>query len=154
MAAVAGPDARQQLDDAEAGDAVARVFGKAQQRQHVLDMRGFEKFQPAEFHERNVAAGQLDFERAAVVGGAEQHGLRLEREPGLAVLQHRLDHIARLIGFVAHADELRPLGGVALRPEVLGEALSASSITRVGGREDRLRRAIVLLQRDDLGRAA
>ena len=82
------PDAGQQLDDAEAGDAIARVFGKAQQRQHVLDVRGFEEFQPAEFDERDVAAGQFDLERTAVVRGAEQHGLRFERKPGLAALQY------------------------------------------------------------------
>ncbi len=61
-----GPDARQQMQDAKTGDAVARVLGKAQQRQHVLDMRGVEEFQPAEFDEGDVAAGQLDFERAGM----------------------------------------------------------------------------------------
>ncbi|MEY9409034.1 CRISPR/Cas system CSM-associated protein Csm3 (group 7 of RAMP superfamily) [Bradyrhizobium ottawaense] len=59
-----GADARQQMQNAETGDAVARVLGKAQQRQHVLDVRGVEEFQPAELDERNVAAGQLDLERA------------------------------------------------------------------------------------------
>ena len=71
------PDAGQQLHDAEAGDAVARVLGEPQQRQHVLDVRRFEKLQAAEFDEGNVAPGQLDFERTAVVRGAEQHRLLL-----------------------------------------------------------------------------
>ena len=79
-AAVAGPDAGQQLHDAETGDPVARIFRPAQERQHILDVRGFEELQAAEFHERNVAAGQFDFERAGVVRGAEQHRLRLERD--------------------------------------------------------------------------
>ena len=117
------PDARQQLHDAKTGDAVARVLRPAQQGQHVLDVRGFEKLQSAEFHERNVAPGQLHLERPAVMRGAEQHRLRLEREPGLAVLQNLLHHVARLIGLVAHADQMRPLGRFALGPQVLGEAL-------------------------------
>ena len=87
-AAVAGPMPGSSCSDAEAGDAVARIFRPAQDRQHVLDVRGFEKLQAAEFDERNVAPGQLDFERAAVVRGAEQHRLRLQREPGLAARQH------------------------------------------------------------------
>ena len=77
--AVAGPMPGHQLQHAEAGDAVARVFDQAQHRQHVLDVRGLEEFQPAEFHEGNVAPGQFDFQRRAVVRGAEQHRLRLQR---------------------------------------------------------------------------
>ena len=118
------PDAGQELQHAEAGDAVARVLDEAQQRQHVLDVRGVEELQPAELDERNVAAGQLDLERAAVVRGAEQHRLLLQRASRLAVLQHALDDVARLVGFVAHGDELRPLADVAVGPEVLGEALA------------------------------
>ena len=70
-------DARQQLQHAEAGDAVARVLGEAQHREHVLDVRGVEELQAAELHERDVAPRQLDLERAAVVRGAEQHRLLL-----------------------------------------------------------------------------
>ena len=96
-------DAGQQLQHAEAGDAVARVFGEAQHRQHVLDMGGVEELQAAELDERDVAARQLDLQRPAVMRGAEQHGLRLERGAGLALLQHRLADVVRLLGFVAHA---------------------------------------------------
>ena len=70
-------------------------------------MRGIEEFQAAEFDERNVAAGELDFERAAMARGPEQHGLLLQQRAGLAVLQHALDDVARLVGFVAHRDKLR-----------------------------------------------
>jgi hypothetical protein len=55
--------ARQQLHHPETGDAVARIFRPAQEGQHVLDVRRLEKFQAAEFHERNVAPGQLHFQR-------------------------------------------------------------------------------------------
>ena len=71
------PDARHELHQAEAGDAVARVLHEAQQREHVLDVRGVEEFQAAEFHEGDVAAGELDLERPAVMGGAEEHRLLL-----------------------------------------------------------------------------
>ena len=62
-AALAGPMPGTSCVHAKARDAVARIFGKAQHREHVLDVRGFEELQPAEFHERDVAAGQLEFER-------------------------------------------------------------------------------------------
>ena len=62
----ARPDAGQQVEDAEAGDAVARILGEAQQRQHVLDVRRIEELQPAVLHERNVAPRELDLERTRV----------------------------------------------------------------------------------------
>ena len=57
------PDAGQELHHAKARDAVARVLRPAQDGEHVLDVRGFEKLEPAELHERNVAPGQLELER-------------------------------------------------------------------------------------------
>ena len=44
--------------DAKAGDAVARVLGPAQDREHVLDVRRLEELEPAELHERDVAAAR------------------------------------------------------------------------------------------------
>ncbi len=41
-------------------------------------MRGFEEFEAAEFHEGDVAAGQFDLQRAAMVRGPEQHCLVLQ----------------------------------------------------------------------------
>ena len=124
------PDAGHQMHQPKARDAVARVFDEAQQRQHVLDVRGVEKFQPAELDEGDVAPGQLDFERAAVARGAEQHRLLLQARAGLAILQHALDDVAGLVGLVAHGDQLRLCGGGPLGPEVLGETLlGASSMT-------------------------
>ena len=66
-------------------------------------MGAVEEFEAAEFDERNVAAGQLDLQRAAVMRGAEQHRLLLQRRADLAVLQHPLDDVARLVGLVADA---------------------------------------------------
>ena len=73
------PDARQELQHAEAGDAVARVLDEAQQRQQILDVRGVEELQAAELDEGDVAAGQLDLERSAMVRGPEQDRLLLQR---------------------------------------------------------------------------
>ena len=120
----------------------------------ILDVRGLEKFQAAEFHERNVAAGQFHFQRAGMVRGAEQHGLALQREPLLAAFENFLDHVARLIGLVAHADQMRPLGRFSLRPQILGEALLGQFDDGVGRRQDRLRRAVILLERHDVGARA
>ena len=107
-------DAGHKLRHAKARDAVARVLGKAQRGEHVLHVRGFEELQPAELHERNVAAGQLEFERVGMMRGAEQHRLRFQRQAGLAILQHARHHVARLIGLVAHRDQQRALRGFAL----------------------------------------
>ncbi len=86
-------------------------------------MSSLEKLQAAELHKWDVAAGQLHLEWAAVMGGAEQNGLRFECEPRFTVFQDLLDDVPRLIRFVAHADQLGPLGGDAFRPEVLSKAL-------------------------------
>ena len=49
---------------------------------------------------------------------------------------------------VANADELRPLGSGTVGPEIFGEALAREIDDAVGGREDRLRRAIVPVRRE------
>ncbi len=147
-----GATARQQLDDAKARDPVAQVLGPAQAGENILDVGGFEELEAAELHERDVAARQLDLERRAVMRRAEQHGLRLERDAALAVLQHLCRDIARLLALVAHVDELRPFRRGAVRPEILGEALVGEIDHAVRRRQYRLRRAVVALERGDVGR--
>ena len=78
-------------------------------------MGGLEEFQPAVFDERDVAPRQLHLQGAAVVRGAEQHGLLLEGGAGLALLQHALDHVAGLLGLVADGDQPRPLRATRAR---------------------------------------
>ena len=143
-------DAGKELHETKAGDAVARVLNEAKQRQHVLHVRTIEELEAAELHERNVAADEFDFERAAMVGGAEQHGLLFQGRADLAIAQHLLDDVARLVGFIAHGDELRALGRDALGPKVLGEALSRQIDHAIGGRQDRLCRAVIAVERDDI----
>ena len=115
-------------------------------------MRSVEELQATELHERDVAPRQLELQRRAVVRGAEEDRLRLQTNSGLAVLQNLLDDEARLIGFVAHGDQLRAPCGGAFGPEVLGEALGGQIDHGVRGSKDWLRRAIVPIERDDLGR--
>ena len=62
-------------------------------RQQVLDVRGFEKLEPAVLHERDVAAHELELEHVAVMRAAEQHGLALSATPLLARLEHALDDV-------------------------------------------------------------
>ena len=132
------PDARQKLQDAKAGHLVARVLHEAQQRQQILDVRGIEELEAAEFDEGDVAAGQLDLERAAVARRPEQHGLLFQLRAALPVLQHPLDHIAGLIRLIAHAHQFRQFGRLAIGPEVLGEALGGQADDAIGGGEDGL----------------
>ena len=117
-------------------------------------MRGIEKFEAAEFDERNIAPGQLDFERSAMMRCAEEDGLLPQRRSPLTVLQHALHDVTGLVSFVPHADKLRSRGGVSVGPEVLGEALSRQIDYAVCSREDWLSRAIIALQCDDLCRRA
>src|SRR6516162_113469 len=101
-------DPRQELQDAEPCDSIARVLGPTQERQHILDMGGLKEFQPTELDERNVAPGQFHLEWPAVMRGAEQDCLYLQRQPGFTVFQNLLDHVVSLIRLVADADEPRP----------------------------------------------
>ncbi len=50
----ARPDARHQLHDPEPRNAVTRVFNKAEHRQQILDVSGFEKLSPP-----NLTKGML-----------------------------------------------------------------------------------------------
>ena len=74
-------DPGHQLHHPESGDAVARILDKAQQSQHVLDVGRIQEFEPAELHERNVAAGEFHFERSAMVRGAKQDRLLFQLVP-------------------------------------------------------------------------
>ena len=113
-------------------------------------MRGLEELQPAELDERDVAAGELDLERGAVACRAEEHRLRLQGRAGLPRREDLGADVVGLRGVVADGDELRPRPGAPLGPEVLGEALARLGDDGVGGTEDGLGRAVVLLEGDDM----
>src|SRR5882672_8232239 len=82
----------------------------------------------------------------------EQHSLLFEGGADLPVLQYTLDDVAGLVRLVANADELRTLHRLAFRPEVLGETLRREADHAVGGRKYRLRRTIITVERNDVGR--
>src|SRR5690242_18314698 len=100
-------DARQEVKDPKPRNAVTRVLDKAQKGQDVLDVGGFQKFQAAEFDERDIAASQLDFERTAVRRGTEEHSLLLQQRALLSIGQDLLDHISGLIRLVSKGNEVR-----------------------------------------------
>eukprot|EP01136_Pigoraptor_vietnamica_P042676 Opistho-1_new@17125 len=152
LARGARPDPGQQLQHAEAGHPVARIVDEAQQRQHVLDVGAVEELQPAIFDERDVAPGQLDLEFGRMRGGAEQHRLLLQCGAALAAGEDALDHVAGLARLILHRHQPRLLGGGALGPEVLGEALLALRDHRVGRLKDRLGGAVVAVERHHPGR--
>ena len=84
-----------------------------------------------------------------MAGRPEQHRLLLQFRAALPVLQHPLDHIACLIGFIADADQRRQFRRLALGPKVLGEALGSQADDAIRGGKDGLCGAIVAIQRDD-----
>jgi len=57
-----------------------------------------------------------------------------------------------LADLVADAHETRAFERVPIRPKILGEPLGRQIDDAIGGREDRLRRTIIAIERDDLGR--
>ena len=103
-------DAGVQLKRPEPGDRIARVLRPAQDCEHVLDVSRFEKFEPTIFDERDVAPAKLDFEKIAVMSGAEQHGLPFERDARLPVLEDMVGDIGRLRRLIFGADEAREFG--------------------------------------------
>ena len=105
----------------------------AQQRQQVLDVRGLQELQAAELHERDVAPRQLQLERGAVVRGAEQHRLPLQRQPAFALQQHLVGHPAGLLGFVGQLTSCGVLPSTPVAPQRLGKALAGLRDHGVGG---------------------
>ena len=101
-------------------------------------MSGFEELEPAKLYEGDIAPRELDFERCAVVRGAEQYGLRLERDACFTVFQDLIRYIPCLIGFVADIDQTRPLGGCTFRPKVFRESLVREVDDRIRRRKDGL----------------
>ena len=117
------------MQDPKADNTIARVLDEAQQRQHILDVCGIQKFQPAELHERNVATSQLDLQRTAMRRCPEQHRLMLELIAFLAVCQDLLDDVTRLIRFVTNGNELRLVRRDPFGPRFLVKRSFARPIT-------------------------
>ena len=84
--------------------------------------------------------------------GAEQH--RLLRQPGafLALAQHLVGHPARLVGLVVHQHQLRPVRRGLVAVQRLRKAPAGQRDHGVGRSQQRLRAAVVALQRQHRGR--
>ena len=115
-------------------------------------MRGLEEPQAAELDVGDVAAGQLQLEGGTVAGGAEQDRLVAQGQPGLAVGQDLGRDMLGLGEVVADHDQPRPLRRAPGREQLLAVALARQPDHGVGGGQDRLGRAVVLLERHDPGR--
>jgi len=102
------PNPRQQLEYAESGDIIARVLSPAKNADQILHVRRFEKLEAAVFHERDVAAAELDFEQVGVMGSTHQDGLVVQGDPGLSMLQHPFYYMVglRLLILRGHEDRL------------------------------------------------
>ncbi len=122
-------DARQQLQHPGAGETVARILGPAQHGEHILDVRRIQEFEAAELHIGDVPPRQLDLEMTRMARGAEQHGLLLQRHPGLAVLEHTVGDVAGLFDLVAHADQPRRCSEARSDHNSLGKRSGARSMT-------------------------
>ncbi len=98
----------------------------------------------------DVSARKLDFEHGAVMGGAKQDRLLLQRRAGLALrqdLRHDARHLRDIVG---DGDEGRTPAARPLAAEILGETFACQTDHGVRCGEDRLCRTVVLLQRDDV----
>ena len=134
-----GSHAGHQLHDPKASHAAARVLRKAQDRQQVLDVRRFQKLQTAKFHKGNLTPHQFKLQRRAVRGRSEQYRLRLQTQPRFALLQNPVGNPARLLGFVAHHDQLCLRTAGLVGPETLGVALGRELDDGVRDIQNRLR---------------
>jgi hypothetical protein len=67
-----------------------------------------------------------------MVRGAKQDRLLFQHRAAFAVFQHTREDVIRPVGLVANADELRPLGGGTVGPEIFGEALAREINDAIG----------------------
>src|SRR5262249_50448985 len=70
----------------------------------------------------------------------------------LPVLEYPVDDVTSLIRLVAHADEPWLLTSRAVGPEIFGETLTCKTDYGIRRRQNGLRRAIVLVECNNLGR--
>ena len=90
-------DAGHQEQQAIPAHFVARILEHAQERQHVLHVRGLEELEPAPLVEGDVAGGELDLQVGAHIAGAEEHGHLAQRDALLVQLEDAVHDEARLL---------------------------------------------------------
>ncbi len=111
-------------------------------------MRGLEEPEPAPLLERDLAVRQLDLDRRRHVTGAKEHCHLAKRRARLVQLEDAVDDEGGLLLLVARRHEPRSLAAGAVGPEHLAVSLPRAGDDGVGRIEDRLGRAVVLLERD------
>src|SRR5439155_17913232 len=100
--------------------------------------------------EWDLAIRQLDLEVGGHVARSHKHRDLAQRRAVLVKFKDTIDDEARLLLLVTRRDEPRRFASGALRPEILGVSFRGARDECIRNVEDRLRRAIVLLERDDL----
>ncbi len=142
------------VEDPLHADLVGRVDDSPQVRHGVLDLAAVVEAGAADDLVRDPEAHQRLLDDAALGVGAVQHGQLTPVEAVLVVQPpgRRTDErcfVALFLGVVAHD----PIAAAGVGPEVLRLARRVVGDHRVGGVEDRLRAAVVLVEHDgrDLG---
>ncbi len=79
----------------------------------------------------------------------EENGLIFKPHAGLAVLKDFRRNETSLICLIADCDQARLFSRFSIGPKIFGEALAREIDNTIGGREDRLRRSVITIERND-----
>ena len=137
--------------DPQQRDGVGRVVEHGEVRDRVLDLRALVEAWPADHLVRDLLAHEHVLEHAAL-GVRAVEDRELGRRP--AVLDETCDlrgDVPRLGVLVLHLDDLDRIALSELGEEVLRPSVAVVLDHRIGCSEDRVRGAVVLLQRDRVG---
>ena len=115
-------------------------------------MRCLEKLQPAVLHIWKVAPEQFEFESIAVMRAPKQYGLVLELHPQLSIFEYRLNHELRFRITILYCYVSWFATDFAISRQALALLPFTFRYQAVRTVEYGLCRAIILFQRDDLGR--
>ena len=138
-------------DGADEGRIVVAVGDQAQVGDQVLDLGLLEKALPARDGVGNLLVAQLLFEHPRLVVAAIEDGVVAPAGAVLELVRLQLHHhqLGLVLGVLRGGDGQRVAGAV-LAPQALVEQLGVVGDQRVGGLEDALHRAVVLLELDHL----
>ena len=137
--------------DAREADLVGRVGQQREIGDRVLDLRALVELRPADHLVGHLRAHQRVLEHARLrVGPVEDRDLRA-RDALVDQLLDRAQHGARLGVLVGERADRDRVALADLGPQLLAHLVAVVRDHRVGRREDRLRRAVVLLELDDVG---
>src|SRR6202008_4175795 len=142
--------ARGRLQRAPGRLGVARVDAETQPGDQVLDLATLVELEPGDHAVRDLRETQRTLERALHEVDAVEHRDRVVRAPAAPQRVDPRRDLARLLVLVRAFEQFERLADAALGPQVLLLALAVVADHRVRRVEDRLRRAVVLLEQNDL----